>query len=252
MKEKADRFAILIDADNISSNYIKTIVEETAIRGEATIRRIYGNWTAPTMASWREVLLEYSLTPMQQFNNTTGKNSTDCAMIIDAMDILYSGNVDGFVLVSSDSDFTRLAARLRESGMIVIGMCEHKTPNPFLKSCTEVKYLDKIEQTTASTEKTENKSVKKTKKKDPKSEYIETIDQVLDEKSTADGWVPLSLVGIVVKNQYSDFDPKNHGYKKMTDFIKSLGYETKEEPDVNNKQSSNGVIVYIRKKTKKK
>lgn len=139
MNENTARFAILIDADNISSKYVKTIIEETSIYGEATIRRIYGNWTTPALEPWKSILLEYSITPIQQYNYTTGKNATDCAMIIDAMDILYSGNVDGFVLVSSDSDFTRLAARLRESGMTVIGMCEHKTPAPFVRACTEVK-----------------------------------------------------------------------------------------------------------------
>lgn len=136
------RFAILIDADNVSDKYIKVILDETANNGIATYKRIYGDWTSKRLASWKGVLLENSIIPMQQYNYTTGKNSTDSAMIIDAMDILYSGTVDGFCIVSSDSDFTRLAARLRESGMQVIGMGEEKTPKPFISACNQFKYLD--------------------------------------------------------------------------------------------------------------
>ena len=136
------RFAILIDADNISDKYIKIILDETANSGIATYKRIYGDWTSPQLASWKNVLLENSIIPMQQYSYTTGKNSTDSAMIIDAMDILYSGTVDGYCIVSSDSDFTRLAARLRESGMQVIGMGESKTPKPFISACNQFKYLD--------------------------------------------------------------------------------------------------------------
>lgn len=136
------RFAILIDADNISDKYIKIILEEAANSGIATYKRIYGDWTNAQLASWKSVLLDNSIIPMQQYSYTCGKNSTDSAMIIDAMDIMYSGTVDGFCIVSSDSDFTRLAARLRESGMQVIGMGEEKTPKPFISACNQFKYLD--------------------------------------------------------------------------------------------------------------
>ena len=136
------KFAVLIDADNISDKYIKIILEETANSGIATYKRIYGDWTSPQLASWKSVLLDNSIIPMQQYSYTTGKNATDSAMIIDAMDILYSGHVDGFCLASSDSDFTRLAARLREAGMQVIGMGESKTPQPFISACNQFKYLD--------------------------------------------------------------------------------------------------------------
>lgn len=136
------RFAILIDADNISDKYVKIILDEVANSGVATYKRIYGDWTSQRLASWKKVLLENSIIPMQQYSYTYGKSSTDSAMIIDAMDILYSGNVDGFAIVSSDSDFTRLAARLRESGMQVIGMGEQKTPEPFISACNQFKYLD--------------------------------------------------------------------------------------------------------------
>ena len=136
------RFAILIDADNISEKYIKIVLDEVANSGIATYKRIYGDWTSPRLASWKSCLLDNSITPMQQYSYTYGKNATDSAMIIDAMDILYSGTVDGFAIVSSDSDFTRLVARLRESGMQVIGMGEQKTPQPFISACNQFKYLD--------------------------------------------------------------------------------------------------------------
>ena len=136
------RFAVLIDADNVSGKYIKLILDEISKDGVATYKRIYGDWTNPALVSWKSVLLDYSVMPIQQYSYTTGKNSTDSAMIIDAMDILYSGKVEGFCLVSSDSDFTRLAARLRESGMTVIGMGESKTPNSFIAACNKFKYLD--------------------------------------------------------------------------------------------------------------
>ena len=136
------RFAILIDADNVSEKYIQIILDEVANSGVATYKRIYGDWTSPRLASWKACLLDNSITPMQQYSYTYGKNATDSAMIIDAMDILYSGNVDGFAIVSSDSDFTRLVARLRESGMQVIGMGEQKTPKPFISACNQFKYLD--------------------------------------------------------------------------------------------------------------
>lgn len=136
------RFAILIDADNVSEKYIQIILDEVANAGTATYKRIYGDWTSPRLASWKSCLLDHSIIPMQQYSYTYGKNATDSAMIIDAMDILYSGGVDGFAIVSSDSDFTRLVARLRESGMQVIGMGEQKTPKPFISACNQFKYLD--------------------------------------------------------------------------------------------------------------
>ncbi len=136
------RFAVLIDADNVSEKYIKVILDEISNAGIATYKRIYGDWTSPRLASWKSCLLDHSIIPMQQYSYTYGKNATDSAMIIDAMDILYSGTVDGFAIVSSDSDFTRLVARLRESGMIVIGMGEQKTPKPFISACNQFKYLD--------------------------------------------------------------------------------------------------------------
>ena len=138
------RFAILIDADNVSEKYVQIVLDEVANAGVATYKRIYGDWTSPRLSSWKKCLLDNSIIPMQQYSYTTGKNATDSAMIIDAMDLLYSGNLDGFCIVSSDSDFTRLAARLREAGKLVIGMGESKTLGPFVKACDQFKYLDLI------------------------------------------------------------------------------------------------------------
>ncbi len=140
--ENDRKIAVLIDADNVSDKYIKYIFNEITNHGIPTYKRIYGDWTKPQLSSWKNVLLNYSITPIQQYSYTTGRNSTDAALIIDAMDILYSDNVDGFCIVSSDSDFTRLAARLREAGMYVVGMGEKKTPMPFISACEIFKYLE--------------------------------------------------------------------------------------------------------------
>ena len=159
MEEK--RFAVLIDADNVSSKYIKFILDEISNYGVATYKRIYGDWTKASSTSWKDILLENSVTPIQQYGYTVGKNATDSAMIIDAMDILYSGNVEGFSIISSDSDFTKLAARLRESGMMVVGMGERKTPKPFIAACNQFKYLDVLAETEKSLELEESQAKKK-------------------------------------------------------------------------------------------
>ena len=140
--DKDRRFAVLIDADNVSDKYIRLILDELSNDGTITYKRIYGDWTRPALGSWKSVLLDYSISPIQQYGYTTGKNATDSAMIIDAMDILYTGNVEGFCIVSSDSDFTRLASRLREAGKFVIGMGEKKTPAPFVAACNRFTYLE--------------------------------------------------------------------------------------------------------------
>lgn len=172
------RFAVLIDADNISDKYIKFILDEISYEGVATYKRIYGDWTKPALSPWKNVLLEYSIAPIQQYGYTTGKNATDAAMIIDAMDILYSGNVDGFCLVTSDSDFTRLAARLRESGMDVVGMGERKTPKPFVVACNKFKYLDILAKQDAANRQAEGKQ----KKEDFKERIIKAKAEQVKKK----------------------------------------------------------------------
>ena len=201
------KIALLIDADNISPRYIKTIVEEAAKEGSITYKRIYGDWTSPNLSSWKQELLDYSLNPVQQYAYTTGKNATDSAMIIDAMDILYTRTVDGFCLVSSDSDFTKLAARLKESGMLVIGMGKEQTPKPFVVACSKFKYLDIIAGDSS-------KSI---------------TDSA--ENSDAEGWTLASKIGSLLLNQYSDFDCRNYGCKKMIELLKKLGYTTRVSED---------------------
>ena len=181
------RFAVLIDADNISDRYIKIILDEISNDGEATYKRIYGDWTKPALSPWKRVLLEHSVTPIQQYGYTTGKNATDSAMIIDAMDILYSGNVEGFCLVTSDSDFTRLASRLRESGMIVVGMGEQKTPKAFISACNKFKYLDILSgNTNIRTEKNKTSQKQKATTKPIKSNSAKVTDKIAKPINKAD------------------------------------------------------------------
>lgn len=246
------RYAVLIDADNVSPAYVKVIIDEAADKGAITYKRIYGDWTKTEMQGWKSVLLEYSLTPMQQYSYTTGKNSTDSALIIDAMDILYSGKVDGFCLVSSDSDFTRLAARLRESGMTVIGMGEKKTPRPFVTACSEFKFIDKIEKTSYGEEK-ENAPQKKgepsSKEQDSRttlSQIRSTMHQQLANFSDEDGWMMASRIGDVLTQRYPDFDVRNYGYKKLTNFLRSFDEFEFRMADENNAGNPNGHTVYIR------
>lgn len=177
------KFAVLIDAENISDKYIKIILDETANSGVATYKRIYGDWTSPQLASWKSILLDNSIIPMQQYCYTSGKNSTDSAMIIDAMDILYSGTVDGFCIVSSDSDFTRLVARLRESGMQVIGMGERKTPKPFISACNQFKYLDILFANSEKAEKKKKEAQRKgAERKEAERRAAEKKERELEKK----------------------------------------------------------------------
>lgn len=215
-------FAVLIDADNVSAKYVPFVLDEIANDGTATYKRIYGDWTSPALVSWKSVLLETSIMPIQQYSYTTGKNATDSAMIIDAMDILYSGHVEGFCIVSSDSDFTRLAARLRESGMTVVGMGEKKTPQPFVKACDKFRYLEVLA--------LEEKELEHKGEPQPKSEEmtnVKTIKKavatIITENSDEDGWVLCSQIGNSLSKRFPDFDVRNYGFKKFTPFLRSLG-----------------------------
>lgn len=222
--ENDKRIAVLIDADNVSDRYIKAVLDEISNHGTPTYKRIYGDWTKPQLASWKSVLLANSITPIQQYSYTTGKNSTDAALIIDAMDILYSGNVEGFCIVSSDSDFTRLAARLRESGMYVIGMGEKKTPTPFISACEIFKYLEVLSKP-AVPEKEILQTDTKTKNKEGmanRDEIIEALKVIITESSDEDGWAYLGQVGKLLNKRYPDFDTRNYGFSKLTPFISSL------------------------------
>ncbi len=219
------KIAVLIDADNVSEKYIKYIFDEISNHGIPTYKRIYGDWTKPQLAAWKNILLNYSITPIQQYGYTTGKNATDSALIIDAMDILYSKNVDGFCIVSSDSDFTRLAARLREAGMYVVGMGEKKTPTPFISACEKFKYLEVL---ASMTTKPSEPVTAKEKQEEAKpgifsiDKLIEVIRTIITETSDEDGWAFLGELGSILNKRYPDFDTRNYGYAKLTPFVSSL------------------------------
>ena len=294
------RLAVLIDADNASRTAMRDVMAEIAVYGTPTVKRIYGDWTTPNMASWKPILLENAITPIQQYSYTTGKNATDSAMIIDAMDILYTGSCDGFVLVSSDSDFTRLATRLREAGKKVIGMGEKKTPNPFIVACDKFIYIEVIRaeakaalataeqeaaaqaaESASASGKTEpapakaegaksgKKSRKKTaepaaapvpepepepqpapepaQKKVPK-EVVHLIADAMDMIADEDGYAFMGELGNQLIRQQPDFDPRNYGFSKLTQLIKSID---RFEVDVRQTSNPHTKHIYLRDKKRK-
>ena len=217
MEQNERRFAVLIDADNVSPKYIKYILDEVSDVGIATYKRIYGDWTDNEKRSWKNVLLDWSVNPIQQYSYTTGKNATDSAMIIDAMDILYSGNVDGFCLVSSDSDFTKLAQRLREAGMFVMGI-EQKTPKPFRAACDTFKLLEII----SSDDAPETSVIENQKTITNIDEIQKAITKLLIENNSQNQPIILAKVGNFLTKRFSDFDVRNYGYSKLSTFLESL------------------------------
>jgi uncharacterized protein (TIGR00288 family) len=223
MRENSDlKLAVLIDADNIPYSNIKGMLDEIAKLGLPTIKRIYGDWTKPTVSGWKPALLEHAITPVQQFSYTTGKNATDSAMIIDAMDILHNQQVDGFCLVSSDSDFTRLATRLRESGKLVIGIGQKKTPNPFIVACDKFIYIEIIAalepaKTAATAVPSQSTKVDSINKK-----LIQLLKSSIEDLAEDNGWAFLAEVGGLLIKKKPDFDPRNYGFPKLTPLIKSL------------------------------
>ena len=294
------RLAVLIDADNASRTAMRDVMAEIAVYGTPTVKRIYGDWTTPNMASWKPILLENAITPIQQYSYTTGKNATDSAMIIDAMDILYTGSCDGFVLVSSDSDFTRLATRLREAGKKVIGMGEKKTPNPFIVACDKFIYIEVIRaeakaalataeqeaaaqaaESASASGKTEpapakaegakrgKKSRKKAaepapapvpqpepepqpapepaQKKVPK-EVVHLIADAMDMIADEDGYAFMGELGNLLIRQQPDFDPRNYGFSKLTQLIKSID---RFEVDVRQTSNPHTKHIYLRDKKRK-
>lgn len=246
--ENDKKIAVLIDADNVSDKYIKYIFDEISNHGTPTYKRIYGDWTKPQLASWKSVLLNYSITPIQQYSYTTGKNATDSALIIDAMDILYSKNVDGFCIISSDSDFTRLAARLREAGMYVIGMGEKKTPTPFIAACEKFKYLEVLAGSVTDVSVNEELSEKQQVSKEVlanRGELIKSIKNIIAERSDEEGWVGLGEVGTKLSMRYPDFDTRNYGHSKLSSFILSLN-RFEIEAEKTNKRN-----LLVRNKVKK-
>ena len=252
MDEKNDlKLAVLIDADNIPYSNIKGMLDEIAKFGIPTIKRIYGDWTKRTVSGWKPALLEHAITPIQQYSYTTGKNSTDSAMIIDAMDILHSEKVDGFCLVSSDSDFTRLATRIRESGLLVIGIGEKKTPHPFIVACDKFIYIEIIGaievQKKAAKTTTSPAQSKKSEIDSIDNEFIQLLKSTVEDLADDDGWASLSIVGALINKKKPDFDPRNYGFQKLTPLIKSL----KAHFDVDEREVENTRIKHIYVKVKR-
>ena len=238
------RLAVLIDGDNIPSAYVKEMMEEIAKYGNPTIKRIYGDWTKPHLVKWKNVLLENAVTPIQQYGYTQGKNATDSAMIIDAMDILYSQKVDGFCLVSSDSDFTRLATRLREAGMNVIGIGEKKTPDPFIVACDRFIYIEILKNQTK-----ESSKEKETKKSDYDkitNKVIKLIASTISDVADDDGWAFLGDVGSLLQKKQPNFDSRNYGFQKLTPMINSIDRFEIESRE--NQGRGKYKLIYVRNK----
>ncbi|MFA5047381.1 MAG: NYN domain-containing protein [Paludibacter sp.] len=247
------KLAVLIDADNVPYANVKEMFEEIAKYGTPTFKRIYADWTMPTVSGWKNVLLENAITPVQQYSYSRGKNSTDSALIIDAMDILYTGKVDGFCIVSSDSDFTRLATRLREAGMKVIGIGEKKTLTPFISACDKFIYIEILKQQEAESQDiSENKKVSRSKKTtnneplsriDPK--LIKLFDNSINDLADENGWTFLGELGNLLLKKRPDFDPRNYGFTKLLPLIKSMN---KFEIDERETGKSNIKLIYIKRK----
>ena len=235
--------AVLIDGDNIPSANVKEMMEEIAKYGNPTIKRIYGDWTRPDLNKWKNLLLENAIIPIQQYGYTSGKNATDSAMIIDAMDILYSDRVNGFCIVSSDSDFTRLATRLREAGMQVIGIGEKKTPNPFIVACDRFIYIEILKKKTE--QKTDSRDSQETLIDKITEKEIQLIQTTINDLSDDEGWAFLGDVGSLLQKKRPNFDSRNYGFEKLTPLIKSTNrfdIEQRETPKSRHK------LIYVKNK----
>ncbi len=247
---KDEKLAVLIDADNVPYAYVKEMLDEIAKYGNPTIKRIYADWTKPTVSGWKNILLENAITPIQQYSYTTGKNSSDSALIIDAMDLLYSGTVDGFCIVSSDSDFTRLATRLREAAMFVIGIGERKTPRPFITACDKFIYIEILKKEKVSEASEKQSPLKKSKSKAPlenkiDKELINLIKDSIEEISDDSGWAFLGTLGSFLIKKRTDFDPRNYGFQKLYPLIKSINKFEIEERETGR---NNIRHIYIKNK----
>jgi uncharacterized LabA/DUF88 family protein len=212
--DTSSALAILIDADNANPSIVQGLLAEVAKFGVATVKRIYGDWTLPNLGSWKAVLLDHSIQPIQQFRYTTGKNATDSAMIIDAMDLLYAGHLDGFCLVSSDSDFTKLASRLRESGKRVYGFGEQKTPRPFVAACDRFIYTEVFTQSQGDASRRRSTAELQRNK-----DLVGLLGSAIDAASDDSGWAHLGVVGSNLTKQAPDFDSRTYGYSKLSDLL---------------------------------
>ena len=246
--KKELNLAVLFDADNVPASHVQEMLNEIAKYGVPTIKRIYGDWTKPNLAGWKAVLLENAITPIQQYSYTTGKNATDSAMIIDAMDILHSNKVDGFCIISNDSDFTRLATRLRESSKLVIGMGEKKTPRPFIVSCDKFIYIENLGNDDEDTTPQEIATNEEKQPAPPKEKIsyavIKLLRHTIDDLTDDNDWVSMAEVGSLILKKRPDFDPRNYGFQKLTPLIESCSkYIEIEKRKVDN---SHVVHVFVR------
>ena len=241
----AQKLAVLIDADNAQPSIVEGLLAEIAKYGTANVKRIYGDWTGSRLKGWKEVLLLHSIQPIQQFGYTTGKNATDSAMIIDAMDLLYTNKFDGFCIVSSDSDFTKLASRIRESGLVVYGFGEKKTPEPFVSACDKFIYTEVLLSKEDDAPSIKRKSANELKQD---TKLVNLLRNAVEASSDDSGWAHLAPVGSNIAKQAPDFDPRNYGYKKLGELIAATKLFEIEERLVGDGQSK---AIYIKDKRKK-
>jgi uncharacterized LabA/DUF88 family protein len=241
----AQKLAVLIDADNAQPSIVEGLLAEIAKYGTANVKRIYGDWTGSRLKGWKEVLLLHSIQPIQQFGYTTGKNATDSAMIIDAMDLLYTNKFDGFCIVSSDSDFTKLASRIRESGLVVYGFGEKKTPEPFVSACDKFIYTEVLLSKEDDAPSIKRKSANELKQD---TKLVNLLRNAVEASSDDSGWAHLAPVGSNIAKQAPDFDPRNYGYKKLGELVAATKLFETEERLVGDGQSK---AVYLKDKRKK-
>ncbi len=239
------KLAVLIDADNAQPSIIEELLAEIAKYGTANVKRIYGDWTGSHLKGWKEVLLVHSIQPIQQFRYTTGKNATDSALIIDAMDLLYSSKFDGFCIVSSDSDFTKLASRIREAGLVVYGFGEKKTPEPFVSACDKFIYTEVL-----ISQEDNNLSIRRKSANELKqdSKLVNLLRNAVEASSDDSGWSHLAPVGSNIAKQAPDFDPRNYGYKKLGELVAATRLFEIEERLVGDGHSK---AIYSKDKRKK-
>ncbi len=242
---KTEKLAVLIDADNAQPAIVEGLLAEIAKYGTANVKRIYGDWTAPDLKGWKEVLLQYSIQPIQQFGYTKGKNATDSAMIIDAMDLLYTDKFDGFCIVSSDSDFTKLAARIREAGLFVCGFGEKKTPEPFVSACDKFIFTEVLRSKDDDAVKINRRTTSELKQD---TKLVNLLRNAVENSSDDSGWAHLASVGSNIAKQASEFDPRNYGYKKLGGLIVATKLFQIEEREVGNGPSKALYLKDIRKR----
>jgi uncharacterized LabA/DUF88 family protein len=242
--ENTAKLAVLIDADNAPPSITEGLLAEIAKYGTAHVKRAYGDWTGASLRGWKDHLLAQSIQPIQQFAYTTGKNATDAAMVIDAMDLLYSGRFDGFCIVSSDSDFTRLAARIRESGLTVYGFGERKTPKPFVAACDKFIYTENLSPSPAApVDVVTPKSAASAAQLKADTALINQLRNAVEAASDDDGWAPLASVGQIITKQRPEFDPRNYGYSKLSDLIAAT---TLFEADRRSPGDGKPGVIYVR------